>query len=280
MDNQSWALRQHLLYHMLNYTLSPSSLVAGNHTRNITIETTLLFPLAEAPSFPPIPEPGPPWLPRGGEGMLGGHGQRLRIGRGGGEGGGKPGTGGGDWKGEGGVRVWDGKGWEVPGNGTSVQTGNGTSTEKQVKGARWVRNGVVIGLDGVLDMPPSIGESYLCLRGESSLSLAYYPRASADEIIRTHPSLSYLSQLLTEPFPSPLPDSLVTSPHLTVFAPTNDAFGATFDDVERHYLEGGYGAEGVGRVFGGGVVLGIGKEQVGWSDVLGKQGHESEWSLV
>jgi hypothetical protein len=167
-DNQNWALRQHLLYHMLNYTLSPESLVAGNRT-NITTETTLLFPMAEEPEHTPVPPPGPPWLPRGGEGMLSGHGQRLRIARGGSEEGGKSGRVGVDWTGKEGVTVWDGSGWKEDTNTTLVEgagkhkTPKGdhgdTEPEVRVKGVRWVRNGVVIGVDGVLEPPPSIGES-------------------------------------------------------------------------------------------------------------------------
>ncbi len=39
-------------------------------------------------------------------------------------------------------------------------------------------------------------------------------------------------------------------------------------------MEGGYGSEGVGRVFAGGVVLGVGKEEVGWQDSWGKKGYQ------
>jgi uncharacterized surface protein with fasciclin (FAS1) repeats len=159
LDNQNWALRQHLLYHMLNYTLQASAIIAGNSS-NVTIETTLLFPLLEEPEHPPVPEPGPPWLPRGGEGLLGGHGQRLRLARAGSGAGGERGKVGVDHFGEGGVTVWDGRGWN-----------SGDETEfmgaKNVTGARWVRNGVVIGVDGVLEPPPSIGT---LLSGRSGLT--------------------------------------------------------------------------------------------------------------
>ncbi|ORY29154.1 FAS1 domain-containing protein [Naematelia encephala] len=249
MDNQNWALRQHLLYHMLNYTLHPSDLIAKEGRKDIAIETTLLFPLAQQPEIPPIPEPGSPWLPRGGEGMLAGHGQRLRIAKVGTQKGGERGSIGVDSDGQRGAAVWDGAGWnDTPRNLTGMQT-------EDVVGARWTRNGVVIGIQGVLDMPPSI-----------------------EHIIRNHPSLTYLSHLLppSESLPKPLPDSLATSPHLTIFAPSNEAFDS-LDQVEKRYLEGGYGLEGVGRVAGGGVVLGVGKhEAVGWSDHWGKKGNEVE----
>jgi hypothetical protein len=172
-DNQNWALRQHLLYHMLNYTLTPEALLAGNGT-NITTETTLLFPLAEEPEHTPLPPPGPPWLPRGGEGMLSGHGQRLRLARSGSEAGGERGRVGVDWLGQEGIAIWDGSGWKESGNGTLTglknkgdkgrkhPSGDGDNApDVNVTGVRWVRNGVVIGVEGVLEPPPSIGESRL-----------------------------------------------------------------------------------------------------------------------
>ncbi|WVQ93365.1 hypothetical protein IAU59_000433 [Kwoniella sp. CBS 9459] len=259
MDNQNWALRQHLLYHMLNYTLPPSAFLASDEA-NITIQTTLLFPLAQEPELPPTPEPGPPWLPRGGEGLLHGHGQRLRIAAVGSRVGGDSGRIGTDWNGEGGAQVWDGVGWEKPSNRTDTKTGKGKDKEGQkgVKGIKWVRNGVVVGIEDVLDMPPSI-----------------------EDIIRTHPALSYLAHLISfESTPSPLPSSFATDPHLTVFAPSNQAFDEAFDDIEKTYLEGAYGDEGVGRIVGGSVVLGIGKGQVGWSDSLGNRTIEAVTGLA
>ena len=97
-----------------------------------------------------------------------------------------------------------------------------------------------------------------------------------EEVIHADPSLSYLSRILTisEPLPDPLPDTLSTHPHLTVFAPSNDAFTNTFDDIERRYLEGGYGSEGAARVIAGSIVLSVGKGEVGWQDAWGKKGYE------
>lgn len=163
LDNQNWALRQHLLYHMLNYTLSPSDF-ESSASENVTTHTTLLFPLADEPSHPRVPPPGAPWLPRGGDGMLGKHGQRLRFARAGSEEGEERGRVGGDWKGEGGFAVWDGKGWgERDGNETHVQVEFGAGREDRrekakIKGVRWGTNGAVVGIDGVLDTPRSIGE--------------------------------------------------------------------------------------------------------------------------
>ena len=92
-----------------------------------------------------------------------------------------------------------------------------------------------------------------------------------DEIMRTHPSLSYLSKLLPENAPDPLPSNLSTSPHLTVFAPSNEAIKNAFDETESRYLESDYGVEAIGRILAGGVVLGVGKrEQVGWREAWNK----------
>lgn len=164
-DNQNWALRQHLLYHMLNYTLPAEAFVAGNGS-NITTETTLLFPMVDEPEHTPLPPPGPPWLPRGGEGLLSGHGQRVRLAKGGSDAGHERGMIGVDWSGRDGVSVWDGSGWNDDGNGTSVYKkhkdgGNkrkDDGDEPEVPGIRWVRNGVVVGIEGVLEPPPSIGQ--------------------------------------------------------------------------------------------------------------------------
>ena len=105
-----------------------------------------------------------------------------------------------------------------------------------------------------------------------------------EEIIHTNPSLSYLSRLLaiSEPLPAPLPDSFNTIPHLTIFAPSNDALSSAFDDIEKRYLEGGYGSEGFARIFAGGVVLGVGKDEVGWQDAWGKKEYEGDlfWRLL
>jgi hypothetical protein len=90
----------------------------------------------------------------------------------------------------------------------------------------------------------------------------------AEEIIQTHPSLSYLSRLLvpSEPLPSPMPSNLSRAEHMTFFAPSNEAFDDAFDEVEKRYLEGEFGVEGVARVVSKGVLQGLGKDGVGWRD--------------
>lgn len=100
--------------------------------------------------------------------MLGGHGQRLRIARAGSTEGGKRGKVDVDWKGQGGAEFWDGGGWNSNENGTTLRNSSakgrkgdhgdsGGVEQRNVTGIRWVRNGVVVGVDSVLDMPPSIG---------------------------------------------------------------------------------------------------------------------------
>ena len=152
LDNQNWALRQHLLYHMFNYTLTPTYFLA-DQSANITIETTLLFPLAQEPELPPTPPPGPPWLPRGGEGLLGGHGQRLRFAKAGSEQGEARGKVGVDHNANGGAKIWDGSGWSED-SGKDTES---SAKKDKIVGARWTRNGVVVGIEGVLEPPPSLG---------------------------------------------------------------------------------------------------------------------------
>lgn len=71
-----------------------------------------------------------------------------------------------DWTGENGASIWDGSGWKQAGNDTvSVNKGRRKGdkggehggSDSEVMGMRWTRNGVVIGVEGVLEPPPSIG---------------------------------------------------------------------------------------------------------------------------
>jgi hypothetical protein len=61
------------------------------------------------------------------------------------------------------LEVWDGSGWgERDGNETHLDFGAGREDRKdkeRIRGAKWGTNGVVVGIEGVLDTPPSIGES-------------------------------------------------------------------------------------------------------------------------
>lgn len=149
-DNILFGLRQHLLYHILNYTLPD-----GSNGSRVTTETTLLFP--NRPIMPPSPHKPPtgsPWLPQGGDGDLGGTGQQLRVryieGL--------PSGVGCDADGDGGAEVWDG--WPVKRPGRRPKDGkDGAAVVGKTDGiVRYASNGVVIGLQRVMEPPRSIGE--------------------------------------------------------------------------------------------------------------------------
>ena len=123
-DNIQEKLRQELLYHLLNYTM-PSLPV----DENPQVHKTLLFPrkLPDSPSRDP--PPSPPWLPIPG-GTLGGEPQRLRVSQ---------------RKGQ--VRV----GVDASGQGGTVI----------VKGRVDASNGILLGINDVLEIPPDLGMSSL-----------------------------------------------------------------------------------------------------------------------
>jgi hypothetical protein len=151
-DNVLFGLRQHLLYHVLNYTLHDTSSKTAAESY-VTTETTLLFP--NRPIMPPSPHKPPtgsPWMPQGGDGDLGGVGQQLRIHYEDG----LPMRVGCDAIGEGGAEVWDE--WPVKKGGRKFRDGEPESFRKTDGGVRYASNGVVIALQRVMDPPPSIGE--------------------------------------------------------------------------------------------------------------------------
>lgn len=157
-DNILFGLRQHLLYHIMNYTLLDTIAAIESNRSYVTTETTLLFP--NRPIMPPSPHKPPtgsPWLPQGGDGDLGGTGQQLRIrfreGVLSGAGCGVNGSGGAD--------VWDG--WPVKKRGRSgkVDEMAALSSKKSSGVVQYASNGIVIGLQQVLEPPLSIGEQSL-----------------------------------------------------------------------------------------------------------------------
>ncbi|KAG8898419.1 hypothetical protein FRB99_007448, partial [Tulasnella sp. 403] len=113
-DNIQAALRQHLFYHLLNYTLD-------SIPKQPTPQLTLHFPAL--PVEPPTsePPPSPPWLPKPG-GLLDGEPQRLRT------------------------AVRDGKSYV----GVDFK---GRGGAKAVKDLVKATNGNVYGIDRVLDLP-------------------------------------------------------------------------------------------------------------------------------
>ncbi|GAA5841472.1 hypothetical protein JCM11251_007151 [Rhodosporidiobolus azoricus] len=88
---------------------------------------------------------------------------------------------------------------------------------------RFAKNGALVPLSGVLQKPNDIAA-----------------------IIRSTPELSTLAQLL----PPRILDFLTTAPHVTFFAPTNDAWGA-LSDLEMRYLRSGFAELDLGEIFGG-----------------------------
>lgn len=252
-DNVLFGLRQHLLYHVLNYTLHGDSAVGEvSAVPHITTETTLLYPgRSIMPPSPHRPPTGPPWMPQGGDGDLGGSGQQLRICYASGQ----PTAVGCDIDGEGGSAVWD----EWPNKKKNMMNAefaggkekNGSAKPDGV--VRHASNGVVIGIKQVLQPPPSIGK-FRPMRSPHSNSVAQGLSLTAGVIIK-EPKLSYLSRLLgDEAFTSStagtgLP-SLSESRHLTFFAPSDDAFFSRFDHSELKYLESDWGLEGIRRVLG------------------------------
>jgi solute carrier family 25 carnitine/acylcarnitine transporter 20/29 len=156
-DNVLFGLRQHLLYHVLNYTLHDDSAAAETVSTapHITTETTLLYPgrsiMSPSPHRPPT---GPPWMPQGGDGDLGGSGQQLRICYAGGQ----PTAIGCSVDGQSGSAVWDGwlnkkKSWT---DENSVHGKEKNRSAKPDSVVRHASNGVVIGIQQVLQPPPKI----------------------------------------------------------------------------------------------------------------------------
>jgi solute carrier family 25 carnitine/acylcarnitine transporter 20/29 len=123
-------LRQELFYHLLNYT------VVLPEDNNILVTKTLHFPhdYLEPPSRDP--PPSPPWLPIPG-GTLGGEPQRLRVA---------------SRKGK--IHV----GVDAFGKGGA----------QVIKGPVDAGNGLLLGIDSILPVPPSIGAF------DSSTSYAFF----------------------------------------------------------------------------------------------------------
>jgi uncharacterized surface protein with fasciclin (FAS1) repeats len=155
-DNILFHLRQHMLYHILNYTLAAPDSAMQSDQRALTTETTLLYPSRSI--MPPSrgPPPHSPWLPQGGTGSLGGRGQKLRVAfnRSALE------SIGGKANGSEGVRIWNGwSGVDLQDAGDPADEAQKKKKKKTLEGARTASNGVVVGVGSVLSMPKDIGES-------------------------------------------------------------------------------------------------------------------------
>lgn len=118
-DNRQDELRDHLLYHLLNYTISitPEDDV-------VQVHKTLHFPRDLEPPPTDEPAPAPPWLPMPG-GSLGGEPQRLRL-------------------------------IARKGNRWIGVDAEGLGGVKIVKDPAYVGNGVLLGVDAVIPLPPDL----------------------------------------------------------------------------------------------------------------------------
>ncbi|EPT03894.1 hypothetical protein FOMPIDRAFT_1058263 [Fomitopsis schrenkii] len=182
-DNIQEELRQQLFYHILNYTIPalPTEQIPQVHK-------TLLYP--RTPVEPPTrqPPPGPPWMPLPG-GTLGGDSQRLRA----------------AYRED---AVWVGV--DAFGNG-------GAQVVKEPVNAS---NGVVVGVNGVLEMPPAL-----------------------ESVISNHLSLSYFANVLTPE----IHDFLNDTSALTLFLPIDAAWQA-LPYYERLYLQSKYATDDLARI--------------------------------
>ncbi|KDQ12075.1 hypothetical protein BOTBODRAFT_67731 [Botryobasidium botryosum FD-172 SS1] len=207
-DNVREALRQHLFYHLLNYTLPVDP------TPGLSVHKTLLYPALgrEPPSHEP--PPSPPWMPVPG-GSLDGEPQRLRT--------------------------------SVADNG-AVLVGvdsEGKGGALVIKTFQEVGNGVVVGVDNVLDMPPDLAT-----------------------VIWAHSKLQRFVGMITEKGRK----RLAGEEHLTMFFPVDEAWDE-LDPLEKMYLESGFADEELLRLVGMHTSESgpDAKGGVGWSDTWGKE---------
>ncbi|KAJ9476906.1 Beta-Ig-H3/Fasciclin [Pseudozyma hubeiensis] len=206
--NVNAVARQHLLYHVLNYTL-PFSLSAdtGSHSPSDPLpepgrpqmQTTLHFPSRRMLTEPTHPGRVPVPDEEDHGGLLGHHGQRLRVAA---------------------VDDKDRSKSSLLFRSTQRKRMSlffGTD-EKGRGGARSIdedwrsKSGVIHHIDAVVDLPPSL-----------------------EHVILTHPRLESLRRLVA----NDTLKSLSTVPHLTLFLPSSDAFDK-LSVLESTYLFGDY----------------------------------------
>jgi len=266
-DNLQLALRDTLLYQLVNRTLVPPP--PSNRTNSTepahkplpldvtTLHETLYFPSLfpynrSFPAPPSLPgtepdQPDPDAPEDRPEGLLHEEGQRLRVVRRAGDKKRDEYWVGVDWKGAGGVR--------------------------SAGPPKFARNGVLVPIDGVLTRPDDLGASLSrpFLAGEEE-SPDLRRLVLAATIIRSTPELSTLASLL----PKPVIDYLSTASHLTLFAPTNEAWAA-LTDLEMRYLRSGLAELDLSEIFGDGASRsGAGSGKVGYLErLVGKKGDRS-----
>lgn len=234
-DNLQLALRDTLLYHLLNSTLFLPHYTVP--TQPLLLET-LYYPSLSSfnssfpvpPSLPGSPPDDPnPDAPRRQEGLLRGEGQRVRIVRK------KDGLYvGGDWKGQGGIAII-------------------------ANSLRNATNGDIIVLDGILDKPVDLGQSI-----PESCKVDADAFVMTAEQIQTNPQLSTLASLL----PLSILKYLRTAAHMSLFAPTNDAW-SSLSPLEMRYLRSGFAETDLSQIFGEGAsTTGAGAGKVAYINKL------------
>ncbi|KAI0639824.1 FAS1 domain-containing protein [Trametes polyzona] len=202
-DNLHLRLRQELFYHLLNYTLPiiPTEQTPQQHK-------TLLYPRDTTEPPTQLPPPYPPWMPIP-NGTLGEEPQRLRL----------------SYRDE---AVWAGV------------DASGNRGVKVVKDQVKTSNGLLLGLDEVLEMPPDLAT-----------------------VISRHPRLSYFSKILTPE----LTRFLNSTPTLTLFLPEDDAW-QTLPSWERVYLESEFASDDLLQILNLHAVV---PKEVKWSDSFTEQ---------
>ena len=153
-DNIQEELRQELLYHMLNGTLQS---FPKQEEIVVQVHNTLHYPRKpiDLPGHPPSSSP---WIPEPG-GTLGGLPQRLRLAKRN-------------------KNIWVGV------------DGFGEGGVKAIKGRVDVANGVLVGIDGVLELPPSLGAFHTVVnaarRGIKWLFSEGHPEALFPLLLQPH----------------------------------------------------------------------------------------------
>ncbi|EJD03820.1 FAS1 domain-containing protein [Fomitiporia mediterranea MF3/22] len=197
-DNVQQKLRQDLLYHLLNYSIQVLP-----EDDNPQVHKTLHFPRKESEPPSREPPPNPPWLPVPG-GTLGGEPQRLRV-----------------YSDQGKVLV----GTDAFGEGGS----------KVVKGEVDAGNGMLFGIDSVLQVPPDLAS-----------------------VASQQHSLSYFNKIINPDIIS----LLNATSKLTLFLPVDSAWDA-LPDIERKYLESKFATDDILQILNMHAVV---TEGVHWSD--------------
>ncbi|THV05993.1 hypothetical protein K435DRAFT_826091 [Dendrothele bispora CBS 962.96] len=198
-DNINEKLRQQLFYHLLNYSIT----AFPEDDSFLQVHETLHYP--HLPIQPPThePPPYPPWMPVPG-GTLGGEPQRLRVAS----------------RKE---KVWVGT------------DASGKGGAQIIKGQVNASNGVLLGIDDVLEPPSDLVT-----------------------VLSQTNSVSYFHGILTPE----IRNLLNSTEALTVFLPVNEAWEA-LDKYERIYLESPYATDDLNRILNMHAVVEGG---VKWSD--------------